>query len=103
MSAEELKALKEELKREILEEMNQKPYQKSALVLQDVRRKYIDLKTGLLQKSYGTSQTYKIWDTIRKLTTLMLGKNRISDLEENEVDAAIHIATDLCEYVLSAK
>ncbi len=100
MNAEELKSLKEELKREILEEMNQKTFQKSAWVLNDVRKKYISQEIGLIAKVCGVPENYKIWDTIRKLTTLIMGKNRIDELEENEVEQAKQIATDLCEYAI---
>ena len=102
MNAEELKALKEEVKREILEEMNQKTFQKSAWVLNDVRKKYISQNVGLITKAYGVPENYKIWDEIRKLVVMTLGKNRVDELEENEVEQAKQIATDLCEYMLKA-
>ena len=100
MNAEELKTLKEELKRELLEEMNQKPYKKNARALQEVRNKYIDSKNGALAKIYDVPQNYRMWDVIRKLTTMILGKNRIDELEEEEAEKAKRIATELCEYAI---
>ena len=103
MNAEEYELLKEQLKLDILEEINSKPFKKSSRALQEIREKYINNKNGLLTNLCGVPQNYQLWDVIRKLTTMMLGKNRIDELEQEEVEQAKKIADALCDFAVRVK
>ena len=97
MKTEEFQKLTERITKQVIDQMNQKTFRKSAFVLHDVQKKY---DGRLLRQEFENPKGFRIWECVRKMTALIMDKSRIDELEENEVEQAKQIATDLCEYAI---
>lgn len=110
MSEDELKKLKEEIKQEVLMELEESKATRSIppginktkakwLYGPDSRDRYTD---SMLDKVFGTSQ-HKVWDAVRTLARLIFAKDHQSKLMNVDQGLLEHVCDELFATVYRLK
>lgn len=106
MSEDELKRLKEEIKQEVLMELEESKATRSIppgiskvkakwMYGPDSRDRYTD---SMLDKVFGTSQ-HKVWDAVRTLVRLIFSKGHQNKLMNVDQELLEHVCEELFETV----
>ncbi len=98
MNQEERKQLKEEIKLEIINELQENPTKQSHRnkKLDDLREKYIDD----LYKKFGPFFYWDVWDNIRKLSCFYNGIRYVRCINETNEEKVIETAEKLIKMAL---
>lgn len=109
MSPEERESIKAELREEIMNELSNKQRKRPSgletvykrwFYGPDSRDKY---KNSKMAQAFGNATQWKVWEAVRTLARLVLGKSRVAQLDEADQEAVERVTEAICQLVYSLK
>jgi len=107
----DIEKLKEELKREILEELkDNSASRKNVPALEKVKAKWFhgpDARNkyngSLMDKAFGSPEQHKIWDAVRLLVRITFRKKSTAALSDVDSEKLERVCDSLCKCIYSLK